>query len=62
MTLLRASTHFVAIFTGLQNYESTNVISSRSKALGASNFKWFDNSGYPQGRKCILLDNYLRYL
>jgi hypothetical protein len=30
----------------LQNYESTKVISPRCKALGASNFKWVDSSGY----------------
>jgi hypothetical protein len=49
--LLRAFIHFDSISTDLQNYESTKVISPRSKALGASNFKWVGSSGYPPPKK-----------
>ena len=51
--LLRASTHFDFILTDLQNYESTKVISPRSKALGAINFKWVDSSGYSPPNKAV---------
>ena len=49
--LLRAFTHFDSISTDPQNYESTKVISPRSKALGVSNFKWVDSFGYPPPKK-----------